>query len=193
MRIRASTTTKPGYSGKQPFKDRPRPHQPKNSCSWCGKTPTHGRRLCPAKEAICSKCHKKGHYTAVCLSAVQIGGVQTSDNPADMHDVFIGTVVGRTPEHCNPWTATLNLNDKHVLEVKGRFTTKLKFHDKQATVDVYVVTGLHHPLLGRPAIEKLDLALRVSAIDEQVSSPLDKFPQLTKGLGKPQGDYTNRL
>ena len=168
--IRASTTTKPGYSGKQPFKDRPRPHQPENSCSWCGKTPTHGRRLCPAKEAICSKCHKKGHYAAVCRSAVRIGEVQTSDNPADMHDVFIGAVVGRMPKHSNPWTAMLNLNgtptelqidtgaevtvipesvwkqiglpilfksghtlrgpDKHVLEVKGRFTTELKFHDK---------------------------------------------------------------
>ena len=36
-------------------------------CSRCGKAP-HPRHLCPAKEAICHKCKKKGHYSLQCWS-----------------------------------------------------------------------------------------------------------------------------
>ena len=32
------------------------------SCYRCGKTPAHDRQRCPAKDAICKKCGKRGHY-----------------------------------------------------------------------------------------------------------------------------------
>ena len=31
-------------------------------CTRCGKIPAHDRRHCPAKDAICQKCKKRGHY-----------------------------------------------------------------------------------------------------------------------------------
>ena len=34
----------------------------KQACSRCGKIPSHKKQNCPAREAICHKCSKKGHY-----------------------------------------------------------------------------------------------------------------------------------
>ena len=36
-------------------------------CSRCGKG-SHKREQCPAKDAICHKCHRKGHFNAKCFS-----------------------------------------------------------------------------------------------------------------------------
>ena len=36
-------------------------------CTRCGKEP-HSRDKCPAKDAICNRCQKKGHYGAQCLT-----------------------------------------------------------------------------------------------------------------------------
>ena len=37
----------------------------KHTCSWCGGTP-HRKQDCPAREAQCHYCNKKGHYSKVC-------------------------------------------------------------------------------------------------------------------------------
>ena len=37
----------------------------------CGKSPIHGRKDCPAKEAECRKCFVKGHYAAMCHSTLR--------------------------------------------------------------------------------------------------------------------------
>ena len=37
----------------------------KSVCSWCGKSPAHGRHACPARDVTCHKCSKKGHYVGV--------------------------------------------------------------------------------------------------------------------------------
>ena len=50
------------------------PRQP-TQCSWCGKSPKHDRQHCPAREANCRKCKKKGHYQTVCRSTAQVATV----------------------------------------------------------------------------------------------------------------------
>ena len=35
-------------------------------CSGCGKSPYHDIGVCPAKDAICRVCGKKGHFQWVC-------------------------------------------------------------------------------------------------------------------------------
>ena len=46
--------------------------QPNNvnrkGCMRCGKKGNHSRDQCPAKEAECHKCKKRGHYAKCCLS-----------------------------------------------------------------------------------------------------------------------------
>uniref|UniRef100_A0A5S6Q597 RNA-directed DNA polymerase n=1 Tax=Trichuris muris TaxID=70415 RepID=A0A5S6Q597_TRIMR len=40
----------------------------KTRCFFCGRS-KHERTLCPAREAICRKCSKRGHFAKVCRSA----------------------------------------------------------------------------------------------------------------------------
>ncbi len=37
-------------------------------CKRCGKTPSHSKFHCPAKQAYCNLCRKKGHYAKACRS-----------------------------------------------------------------------------------------------------------------------------
>ena len=69
----------PKRGGFRPHSDGPH-HQSaaKNAlvkCTRCGKSPGHGRASCPAKDAECRKCHKKGHYAAECRSKREVGNI----------------------------------------------------------------------------------------------------------------------
>ena len=53
-------------------------HKSGNSvCSRCGRSPAHDKSQSPAKDQICRNCHKRGHFRAVCRSAVKVRGVET--------------------------------------------------------------------------------------------------------------------
>ena len=76
-----------------------------NRCLRCGKSPPHGRQQCPARDATCRKCSKKGHFQAVCKSSRSVGAVQ-----ADPSDVFLGTVDADVSTVSSPWNVTLLVN-----------------------------------------------------------------------------------
>ena len=57
----------------------------KGKCSRCGKYPGHSRQACPARDAECRKCKKKGHYAALCKSKA-VGQVVEEDED------FLGSV-----------------------------------------------------------------------------------------------------
>ena len=59
---------------------------------------------------------------------------------------------------------------------------------------VYVVPDLHMRLLGRPAIEALELVKRVGSVEnEQMFDPQKSFPTLFRSLGKLQRPYHIQL
>ena len=71
------------------------------------------------------------------------------------------------------------------ITVLGKFTAKLTYKERSCNDEVYVVKGLEEPLLGRPAIKALQLIKLVDQIAEkQVTSYLQEFPRLFRGLGK---------
>ncbi|XP_071093535.1 uncharacterized protein [Haliotis cracherodii] len=79
------------------------------------------------------------------------------------------------------------------LYVVGKFRAKLKtvYGDVVTEQDIYVARGLTRSLLGRPAIQALNL---VSRIDSVVGDKWkDMFPELFTGLGKMEGEYTIKL
>ena len=47
----------------------------KKACFWCGKTHNFGKRFCPAANATCSTCQKRGHYAVVCRSMFSVSEV----------------------------------------------------------------------------------------------------------------------
>ena len=81
-------------------------------CSRCGKSPSHGCPQCPAREATCRKCGKKGHYQVVCRSAQSIRLIA-----ADQEEVFIASIDEQVPmvdAGENPWVVTISINGSPV-------------------------------------------------------------------------------
>ena len=71
-------------------------------CTRCGKG--HGvQQPCPAQNAICRKCHKRGHFQVVCRSR----SVNTLD--IQQEEAFLGTVQHSTGS-TGKWEETLPVN-----------------------------------------------------------------------------------
>ncbi|KAK3545349.1 hypothetical protein QTP70_004071 [Hemibagrus guttatus] len=86
---------------------------------------------------------------------------------------------------------TLMRPERHVLDVKGVFSASISKNDKNIEEDIYVVKNLFTPLLGRHAIEKLNLITRLDNITDcpwQV-----KYPELFTGLGELKEEYSIKL
>ena len=69
-------------------------------CSRCGKEP-HTRNKCPAKDAVCHACQKKGHYSSQCRSktvdestlesAFLDAATTSSEEKAWFAEIFVGS------------------------------------------------------------------------------------------------------
>ena len=100
---------RPRYANRSRQQSRDSPTSQTDStpaCSWCGFTPRHDRSQCPARNAVCRKCKKRGHFQKVCRfqpqSQADVGVVEEgTDVP------FLGAV---SREGDNPWVTTLQLN-----------------------------------------------------------------------------------
>ena len=107
------------------------------SCSWCGKVPAHDRQKCPAKEAVCRKCQKKGHFQRVCRSAASVGTLHGGDSSSDESvETFLGAV-GDSNWHVN-------------IEVDGH--TERFYIDTGA--EVTVISDHTHQVFSNPKLTK---------------------------------------
>ena len=201
--------------------------QTTTSCTRCGRTPPHDRQSCPARDAICRKCSKRGHFQNQCRSTVKVGEVRQEDT-----DTFLG-IVETQDTVGNLWKLSLLLNNtptefdidtgaevsliseeqykkigsptlsqpnktlkgpsNYPLPTTGCFSGILIHGHREVQEEIFVVQNLRHNLLGRPAIQALELAVRVGAIFNQHMSPIKLFPQMFTGLGKLQGEYAIKL
>ena len=61
-------------------------------CSRYGRGP-HSRNLCPAKDAICHACKRKGHFKSQCYSTKAITDIAASKQELDNSDtMFLNTI-----------------------------------------------------------------------------------------------------
>ena len=88
---------------------------------------------------------------------------------------------------------TLKGPSNNVLPVKGRFSAVLSRGQSESKQEIYVATRLNRPLLGRPAIEALQLVQRVHGVQSVPVNPIQQFPSLFRGLGKLKGQYSIKL
>ena len=112
-RVERQTTrfTRKPWQDKPPNKSLYTQQQSTNNCTWCGKFPSHSRHLCPAREAVCHKCKKKGHFKAVCRSAYNVSVVTVAEEDSSDSDAFLGTVSGTGSS--KPWQITMLLKTAH--------------------------------------------------------------------------------
>ena len=77
------------------------------------------------------------------------------------------------------------------LEVRGRFKASLSRKGEESWQTIYVVRNLSRPLLGRPEIQALKVAVLIEPV--QRDSIVEEFPELFKGLGKLKDSYKIKL
>ena len=191
--------------GKHPTHDRQHCPAKDVTCRKCGKRGHY--------QVVCRSARVSQVDTHTDLSEAFLGAIgDTTDNPwsvtIDVNGTQIelnidtGAEVTVISEEAwrkvgqpalSPPDRTLRGPDTHKLPTTGQFTARLSKDEHKVEEEIYVVKGLHKPLLGRPAIDKLRLVSRVSSIDHTNQSPMEKFPNLFKGLGKLQGDYKIQL
>ena len=83
---------------------------------------------------------------------------------------------------------------RNQLKVKGKFRACVTCHDRSTQQDVFVVQGLTRSLLGRPAIEQLEILKRIQSMTIDPPAEIQaKFPKLFEGLGKLEGEYEIQL
>ena len=90
-------TREPGPSGRESHK-----RCNKKRCTRCGKE-QHPREKCPAKDSICHKCNRKGHYAAQCY-AKTVSEVQRGNQ---LDTAFLDTM---SSDQANTWMTTINLD-----------------------------------------------------------------------------------
>ena len=82
----------------------PTTKNPAGKCRRCGN-PAHPRNLCPAKEAVCHACKKKGHFSRQCLSK----GV-SEITEEESHDMAYLNTIGSDNE--TTWQTSLQINNE---------------------------------------------------------------------------------
>ena len=83
------------------------PSQPSSTrCERCGHLPPHKRANCPAKDATCFNCSKRGHWGTVCKSPKTVGKVEEDKN------LFLGEI--GTETNNTFWSVDLMLNNAQV-------------------------------------------------------------------------------
>ena len=118
-------------------------------CFRCGRSPPHDRQQCPAKDVVCHKCSKRGHFKAMCKTNKRIGGVHeepqtTGTNEYDSDECFLG-VVGT--DGSNPWQVILQLNGTPT-EFQIDTGAKASIISEQIYKDIGSPSLLQHRCLG---------------------------------------------
>ena len=79
-----------------------------DTCSRCGLSSHNDRAQCPARDAVCRKCRKRGHYQRVCRSQASVEVIEDRSEP------FLGTVGSHEETPDDNWVATVWLNDSQI-------------------------------------------------------------------------------
>ena len=84
------------------------------------------------------------------------------------------------------------------LKTRGVLKLNLEYKNRKVTENFYVVENLKTPLLGVPAIDKLNIVARINKCEESsLETPnsywKEKFPKLFTGLGKMNTTYSIKL
>ena len=102
---------------KRPFRVPPKggPRQrsgTNHKCTRCGKGP-HSRQTCPARDAVCHTCQKKGHYRSQCFSR-SVANVVTPSLESDEEEkgFYLNTVVSKSQS--KSWNSKVLIDGKVV-------------------------------------------------------------------------------
>ena len=79
----------------------------KGRCDWCGRTSCSSRQQCPARNATCFKCSKRGHFQSVCRTMTKSGEVLAINTVKG--DFYLG-MIKQQDLGSKTWCSSLFLN-----------------------------------------------------------------------------------
>ena len=132
-------------------------------CTRCAKG-AHPHDKCPAKDAECHCCKKKGHYGNMCFSKTTADSVEAAAESMDT--AFLDTLMPTKPD--TVWFAHIQLNSKQ---------TPFKL---DTGAEVTAISGATHQHLGKP---------KLSHPDKLLYGP---SRQPLKVIGKFKGTFTHK-
>ena len=114
-------------------------------CTRCGKE-QHPKEKCPARDATCHRCQRKGHYSAQCYSKT-VATVRSTDGGSPtpfLDNAFMDTVNSSAQR---AWFTTIRIEEKE---------TKFKL---DTGAEVTAITEETYQHLGRPQLVASDKVL----------------------------------
>ena len=141
---------------------------------WCGGQ-QHKRQSCPAKDATCNSCHKRGHFKAVCLSKKQTAKRRSINEVADLEEVEVPFLSEVCSHKADFWTAIVKL-DGHETHFKldtGAAVSVVSdkepwFKDHQVTKSHKILRGLGGTILSVMGTFRATLTYKERQISETV-------------------------
>ncbi|UYV66521.1 K02A2.6-like [Cordylochernes scorpioides] len=79
----------------------------KRKCFRCGYYQGHSKEQCPAKDVICNKCRKKGHFAKVCHT-------KTIQEVSSSQDNQFNGIVGKQENTEDKWCEVIKVNDQPI-------------------------------------------------------------------------------
>ena len=113
------------FKGREPQRDRGRPKQnfspaagSRPKCTRCGRG-KHSRQECPAREAVCHLCKKRGHFQSQCFHAQSQqspAGIAVLNAGSDEEDtIYLNTIGDIDSVAGNTWLEKVRINDTEVM------------------------------------------------------------------------------
>lgn len=88
-----------------------KPQQERYHCTRCGDPNRHHLSQCPAREAVCHQCRKKGHFARMCRAKrlFEVNVATVSEHP-DEDFAFLGSLAGK--ETSRQWMTVIEIDNK---------------------------------------------------------------------------------
>ena len=187
--------------GKSPAHPRQECPAKSSTCHRCKKK-GHFKSVCKSVSEVNENSEDEEFF----MGSVHVEELQNDDNYWNINVKFQGVAVNCkidtgadvtvVPEQVSTkigcklmkTNAILSGPNRQKLDVCGMFKTNVCYKEKSTTQKVYAVRGLKRALLGRPAIEALNIVSFVNTVYER-DDVVKKFPKLFTGLGKMDTPY----
>ena len=98
------------HRGRHPATTARQPQLAQGKCSCCGCRP-HSHQQCPARDAECHTCHKKGHYSAQCFHK-SVADIAREPDAADHYDRAYLNTIG--VDQATMWNCTIRVDGHEV-------------------------------------------------------------------------------
>ncbi len=175
----------------------PKPNSP---CSNCGlEHGGKGREKCPAKDDLCNKCKKKGHWAKKCRQKLPVDCVDNEDYSSEDDHAFGITQRGSQEEYLNDeFCFSIHQRDDEVEHSsKDNFNFNATLSDSSFAIsDSESCYGVDNPtpsriskaprvvlkLLGKDVLFIIDTGSSLNIIDKKTFESLPKQPNLSPGV-----------